>query len=125
MENKTISQLTEKKWYRLLKVVFILVFLIILGMSNFIIFISAKDYKTIKQDSTSCLEELKSIEPNTWGYLNKKANCEIGFQTEIYFFNYIKFIKYFLIGNFIVLSIFETIRRCFYYVVFGSLRPEK
>lgn len=38
MENKTVSQLNEKAWYRLLKVVFIILFLIVLVIFNVIVF---------------------------------------------------------------------------------------
>jgi len=35
------------------------------------------------------------------------------------------FWEFFLIGNFVILLIFEVLRRVFYYVVLGSVRPEK
>lgn len=40
-------------------------------------------------------------------------------------FTYSEFIKFFLIGNVVILFIIEVIRRAFYYVVLGSLRPKK
>ena len=38
-------------------------------------------------------------------------------------FSYNRFIGLFLIGNLVILGIFELIRRCFYYVVLGTMNP--
>ena len=40
-------------------------------------------------------------------------------------FSYNNFFRSFFIGNLIIFIIFEFIRRCFYYIVFGSIRPKK
>lgn len=40
-------------------------------------------------------------------------------------YTYNKFIKYFVIGNLLILFLFEGLRRSFYYVVLGSIRPQK
>lgn len=40
-------------------------------------------------------------------------------------FSYSKFIKYFLIGNIAILLLFELIRRVFYYIALGTLKPKK
>lgn len=40
-------------------------------------------------------------------------------------YTYSKFIKYFVIGNLLILIFFEIIRRAFYYVVLGSIKPKK
>lgn len=40
-------------------------------------------------------------------------------------FSYNNFLELFLIGNAVILILFEAIRRIFYYVVLGRIRPEK
>ncbi len=40
-------------------------------------------------------------------------------------YTYSKFIKYFVIGNLIILLFFEFLRRAFYYIVLGSIKPKK
>jgi len=40
-------------------------------------------------------------------------------------FTYAGFLKLFFIGNFVILLIFEAIRRIFYYIVLGSIKPKK
>jgi len=40
-------------------------------------------------------------------------------------FTYNSFLELFFIGNIVILLIFEAIRRGFYYIVLGSIKPEK
>ena len=40
-------------------------------------------------------------------------------------YSYSKFIKYFVVGNILILFFFEAIRRTFYYIVLGSVKPKK
>lgn len=40
-------------------------------------------------------------------------------------YTYIEFIKYFIIGNLIILLFFEIFRRIFYYIILGSFKPQK
>ncbi len=40
-------------------------------------------------------------------------------------YTYAEFIKLFLLGNFVILFISEMLRRIFYYIVLGKIRPEK
>lgn len=40
-------------------------------------------------------------------------------------FSHIPFLKTFLLTNLIILAVFEVIRRAFYYIILGSLRPKK
>ena len=40
-------------------------------------------------------------------------------------YSYNKFIKYFAVGNILILFFFEAIRRTFYYIVLGSVKPKK
>lgn len=92
MDNKTISNLDSKIWYRFLKVIFITVFFIVLLGLNVTFF----DISRVYNQATS-----------------------------IYVFSFLRFIKFFFIGNFIFLLIFEAIRRAFYYIVLGAIRPKK
>ena len=40
-------------------------------------------------------------------------------------YTYNQFIKYFVIGNLLILFFFEFLRRCFYYVILGTIKPKK
>lgn len=40
-------------------------------------------------------------------------------------FTYTPFLELFFIGNIVILLVFEVMRRAFYYIVLGSVRPEK
>ena len=40
-------------------------------------------------------------------------------------FNYNSFLKFFLLGNFVIFILFEVIRRMFYYIVLGNVKPNK
>lgn len=40
-------------------------------------------------------------------------------------YSYTEFIKLFVIGNLIILLVFEVLRRIFYYIVLGTIRPLK
>ena len=111
MENKTISDLKSKMWYRLLKVIFIVAFFIVLVIGNLVFF----------NDSVSRDNHL-DLSYNA--FLKAKTGINTYGPTEVNF-NFSNFIKLFFIGNFIILLIFEAIKRSFYYVVFGSLKPEK
>ena len=105
MENKkTISYLNSKVWYRFLKVIFIVTFLLFLLGSN-LIFVSVS---WIYHSGPSSLTDPFA------GNFN-------GYST----FDFSSFIQLFIIGNFVTSLIFEAIRRAFYYIVFGSIKPEK
>ena len=212
---KTISDLNSKGWYRLLKVFFVLSFLVIAGSYNMFIYsdlyknpesyiekiicnygnkkiLGSEKYTQI--DQMNILEacygnklkdrwELTDIKyyisentskPNIsytlmdkisgWGYqkeesvntnyneaisialsrrideihemishmnLNPRTENEIseGLNSKLYslsFANsYKKYIVYLILGNFIILGIFEIFRRVFYYVVLGTFKPHK
>jgi hypothetical protein len=94
MENKkSISYLRGKTWYRFIKVVFILAFLVALLFWNWAIYASYND--------------------PVFYILNPAANS-VG-------------VRLFtsLVGNLVIILIFEAIRRAFYYIVLGSIKPKK
>lgn len=217
MENKTIKHLNTKAWYRLVKVIFILLFAIVLLIANGLIF-SETDFKQVSLDKTkiTCtygdkksftaddinLYSLSADEfPNgkfdykTYfeGYGNEydirdivnechpqdnsyfdvfafqkvteavgdemlkmkkeerppefisdadmekidKVEKAYGSEKTKYLdysvklfdispvFSFMPFIKIFLLTNIIILAVFEIIRRAFYYITLGSLRPKK
>ena len=98
MENKIISNLNNKVWYRFLKVAFITIFFIVLLVINF------------------------SIVGGTWGnnYVFLGApSPNVQFSTPL------NGIQLLIISNFVVLLIFEAIRRIFYYIVLGSFKFQK
>ena len=43
----------------------------------------------------------------------------------VFTYDYLAFFKLLILGNFIILFIFEVIRRSFYYIVLGSIKPVK
>lgn len=220
MENKTLSHLNSKVWYRLLKVIFIVAFFIVLAAYNFIIFSSGirqldQNRTTIKCNvfgnaSFSPASINISIDPSYFsngqfnyigffhGYNDYEtmailkrcgnftpvvANADsydeqelqdiiydngftgitnwtpqqvdtINTAFEIYqqrtkdsfegdnqkaqyldfsstmfevqpVFAYNQFLELFVIGNLLILLVFEAMRRIFYYVILGSLGPAK
>ena len=40
-------------------------------------------------------------------------------------YSYTEFYKFFIIGNLIILLVFEVLRRVFYYIVLGTIRPSR
>lgn len=213
-EEKTISYLNSKAWYRLIKVIYILVFITALISFNLFLY-SINGLKTVDQDKTQIQCNIgdrktftsKSINLNldksdfkndkfdyeqffrnyndfeiknilkecspesaknlidsldvfriqriyeitgikgaekeydkdylnsetqkiTSGYKtsDEKANY-LDFSVKFFdikpVFTYNEFIKYFLIGNLIMLLIFEGIKRIFYYIVLGSIKPKQ
>ena len=173
IENKkTISHLNNKAWYRLLKVIFGLIFLIVLGVCNYNIYydgikrldldktiVNCNVYDLLDNDVPSHQITLKQVDSyfnnnefNNFNYTdyiknynynalaiaNKcQENSKYHFRivkfgtstTPIFIINptysYIEFFRLFIIYNFIILFIFEAVRRTFYYIVLGSIKPEK
>lgn len=99
MEYKTIGDLEGRVWYRFCKVVFIVVFMLALFILNWEIYNNCKVYVPVWIGET-CYHKYTD-------------------------FDYFNFTQYFFIGNFLVLLLFEAIRRAFYYIVFGSIKPKK
>lgn len=130
MENKTISNLNSKVWYRFLKVFFVLSFLGVLAIYNVsFVFIKSNVVTSVKyfngptvmfegrptwQDFTEVAER---------GLLGSRLSLDP--PPTIVSRNFNGIIKHFLIGNLIILLIFEVIRRVFYYIVLGSIKPKK
>jgi len=213
---KTISELNNKAWYRLLKVVFGLFILIVLAVFNWIIvmegaksvdnskttisctygdkkiltpqqigielsnyqlkdgfnyknffegyndyaiktifkncyqptnddidvFAAQKVYEvwgndrlTIKKDERPPLTEVEkkyldeTIPKIENSYINSDKTKYLDYSVKLFdiqpVFTYGKFIKYFIFGNLLILLFFEILRRAFYYIVLGSIRPQK
>lgn len=211
MENKTTSHLNSKAWYRFLKVIYILLFIIILLGYNLIMF-SGTELKNLDQEKTLIIcnykdekvfspkekniylsnydfkngifdyknffegyneYKIKSILENCYdititgnldvfaiqrgyeitgtknnkkdydkNYLKNEINkIMTGYKTDSEktsylnysiklftidpVFTYHKFLAYFFIGNLSILLFFEIIRRIFYYIVLGTIKPKK
>ncbi|MBP9855882.1 MAG: hypothetical protein KBC48_01040 [Candidatus Pacebacteria bacterium] len=215
-EKKTLQHLNSKVWYRLLKVVFGLCVLLVLGIYNFIIisdgvknidndktvifctygdkkiltpnkigielsnyeFRNGFDYKnffegyndyTIKSIFKSCYPQsnddidifaaqrvyevvghdnlmireegrppltddqkkyLDEIIPKIEGnYININKSKYLDYSIKLFdikpSYTYIEFIKYFVLGNLLILFFFEVLRRVFYYILVGSIKPKK
>jgi hypothetical protein len=166
---KTISELNSKIWYRFLKVIFVLAFIVVSLITVFIVYDSNKskwvndyivtcnfgdkttfaawneksilltdydlrnyisdipDYKKeaiqkacgiTQQDLNNLFDSItQGIDKEQKLFDVKKANVEIG--------NILKAILFSLLSLVPVIIIFEIIKRAFYYIVLGSLRPPK
>lgn len=139
MENKTISYLNSRVWYRILKVFYLLVLTISI-IASFIFFIQNKDIdkensKIICQkgnkkefyykDVSNALIDICEIP--TGMIMEPEASGSFkGFVLDPYRFEY----KYKINYNYLILSIsiqlllFELVRRIFYYIALGTLRPK-
>lgn len=62
-------------------------------------------------------------------YINSDKTKYLDYSIKLFdiqpFYTYGKFIKYFAIGNLLILFLFEGLRRAFYYVVLGTIKPKK
>ena len=62
-------------------------------------------------------------------YINSDKTKYLDYSIKLFdiklFYSYTKFIQYFIIGNLLILFLFEVLRRTFYYIVLGSIRPKK
>ena len=211
MKNKTVSFLNSKVWYRFIKVIYVLLFIVILLGYNILTF-SGSSFKNVDQDKTLIIcnykdekvfyskeknirlnnhdfknetfdykdffesyneYKIKDILENCYdiknssnldifaiqrtyeitrtkdnkkdydeNYLKNEINKIItGYKTDLEkasyldysielftidpVFTYYKFLMYFFVGNLSILLLFEIIRRLFYYVVLGTIKPEK
>lgn len=213
---KTISELNSKAWYRLLKVVFGLLILIVIAIFNWVImsdgiksidnnkttitctygdkkvltpqqigielsnyqfrdgfnyknffegyndyaiktifrncyqpanddidvFAAQKVYEvwgndrlSIKKDDRPPLAEAEkkyldeTIPKIESSYINSDKTKYLDYSVKLFeiqpVYTYGKFIKYFIFGNLLILFLLEILRRAFYYVVLGSIRPQK
>lgn len=151
---KTISYLNDKTWYRFLKVIFIIGCLIILAIFNLFVFSSIgikQVSQPMKNDLTSTkmsqsdfvknirekfpqykdIDDIKLINAVLTKYPQYKNSVELKGEALINSldapptYTYRLFFKWFLVGNFIFLLIFETIRRSFYYIILGTIKPKK
>ncbi len=200
---KTVKALNEKTWYRLLKVVFILSIITVIGIYNLIIYFNGVkkvdqnkttitclykdkrvftpkelginldrydlkndnfDYKEffegyneydIKAILKSCYdkdvddvyamqkwyelglqektfipdEEMQQVTEIEKSYLTSDKTKTLQYSIKFFdikpVFSYTEFLTYFIIGNIIILGLFELFRRMFYYIVLGKLFPKK
>ncbi len=74
-----------------------------------------KDWKAYKQETNNLFGREKL------SYLNFNDKSFDIIPT----FTYKSFLKLFLLGNLIILSFFEILRKIFYYVTLGTLKPKK
>jgi len=211
---KTISEMNKKVWYRLVKVIFILLFAVVLLIANGLIF-SETDFKQVSLDKTKIIctygdkksftaddinlyalsvddfpngkfdyktyfegygneydirdiinkchpqkdsyfdafayqkfvevagddnlrmrknpdaisnEDMEKINQTEQAYGSQKLKY-LDFSVKLFdispAFSFMPFIKTFLLTNIIILAVFEIIRRAFYYISLGSLKPKK
>jgi hypothetical protein len=181
MENKTISHLNNKVWYRLIKVIYIVAILIAITISSAIIvdsnsrrFDNGKSYVICYDGKKSGLKDISvylnsdyvpsyyendirqfcltnsdlgEIAKSKYPQYNDFSNEEVGkrlkennsfflksvlVQTKNYSLtpiytnrNWFITIGECILGALVILLISETIKRVFYYIVLGSLRPKK
>jgi len=137
-ENKTISHLEDKVWYRTLKVCYLILFVLILICGNIIIFDSIPNNlissnKTVSSISKSVPKKMLSDEdfdklPRALkknGFDFESIDTEVSqsqpqASTAIWYF-----VGSLIIGNLSILLFFEVLRRVFYYITLGSLRPQR
>ena len=149
-DKKTISHLQSMLWYRALKVFYISALAVVLISCNFLIWSSVyieNDYSyfsTLPPPPTGqigmTLDQVKNQTKtltsgggifsqianqqsvnNSWDAFDKAiAKSQQASQPSI-----LSVLVYFILGNIAVLLFFEFIRRAFYYIVLGSVRPRK
>lgn len=93
------------------------------------------DRLSIKKDDRPPLTEAEkkyldeTIPKIESSYLNSDKTKYLDYGVKLFeiqpVYTYGKFIKYFIFGNLLILFLFEILRRAFYYVVLGSIRPQK
>ena len=93
------------------------------------------DRLVIKQDKRPSLTEIEkkyldeTIPKIENSYINSDKAKYLNYNVKLFdikpFYTYNKFIKYFFIGNLFILFFFEVLRRAFYYIIFGSIKPKK
>lgn len=93
------------------------------------------DRLSIKKDERPPLTEtekkyLDEIIPKIENsYINSDKTKYLDYSVKLFdikpVYTYSKFIKYFVVGNLLILFFFEILRRAFYYIVLGSIIPKK
>lgn len=93
------------------------------------------DRLSIKKDDRPPLTEAEkkyldeTIPKIESSYINSDKTKYLDYSVKLFeiqpVFTYGKFLKYFIFGNLLILFLFEILRRAFYYVVLGSIRPQK
>lgn len=104
------------------------------NISNLDVFAIQRTYEiTGTNDNKKDYEEsyLKSeIEKITSGYKSTSEKASfLDFSVELFsikpVYSYSQFLTYFFVGNASILLLFEVIKRIFYYISLGSIRPKK
>lgn len=93
------------------------------------------DRLSIKKDDRPPLTEAEkkyldeTIPKIESSYINSDKTKYLDYSVKLFeiqpIYTYGKFLKYFIFGNLLILFLFEILRRAFYYVVLGSIRPQK
>jgi hypothetical protein len=157
---KTISELNDKWWYRLLKVTYILSILLALVINIVIIFDQNGPFFDPKKSYITCvdgrrfdldnydrlfIDHLDTIDRNNFqawctteatidsdGDVKLKKLDSYGSDIKQYNFHphyenrdWIAVITFILIALAMVFGVAEILRRIFYYIVLGSIRPKK
>ena len=152
---KTISDLNGKIWYRLLKVIYILFFVFILGLSIFLIidgyapkfdnensYIKCHDGKTLGLEENSiylysdyiwssddekfrswCAAIIKDDKLLPANFIPDEKNYDL--VSSYTNRDWVRTVGYSLLAIIVTVFIFELTKRIFYYVVLGSIRPQK
>jgi len=136
---KTILYLNNKTWYRFIKVIYIfsiLIFLVSFNVYNYTNSREGKmDFDKVKIQSAEGKVSVKFETEQTVVFdsspsqkdieeVAKRLNLDIT-KYFSYSLNKADFIIFFLIGNLSILLLFEIIRRAFYYIVLGTIKPGK
>ena len=147
MEKNTLNYLNSKIWYRFLKLVYVFIFLIAIGGITTAMVIDERPHEVIDDSSTIISCNNGSVYPykgNKFSYETIRL-CGGSFETkntpndisrlpeknyEIKFVYKIQgswksVVKFELLILVIACSLFEAIRRSFYYVILGTFRPKK
>ena len=151
MENKiTLNYLQNKVWYRAMKVFYFLIIFIAFIFFNSIMWIAGNttenqpDFSTLRpvgNSITQSSEPLTQLQmKNMSSEYNKIYSSSSSTSTIAQWNEFdkamaqsqnasqpsnLKSTIYYILGNLVILLFFEVIRRAFYYVVLGSIKPKK
>ncbi len=133
METKTIAHLNQKIWYRFFKVGFIFFLLMSILIFNGITIydrsgkvgginsLQLDDASRTQLDGIMLKMDSQGASDSDMQAIANDFKQKYGKPT--YSNSY--FIKLFIIGNLFILLFFEILRRVFYYIVLGTIKPEK
>lgn len=129
MENKTLTYLNSKVWYRLLKVVAIFTLLI----ATYINTVHAMRY-VLKQWYTPCMSTCAEVYKNAYeealhkniklnpNFVTGEVKCEQNcFPKKTWLY----VLEYLIISNLLLLFAFNIGKRILYYIILGTSKPKK